>query len=55
MKRLLRSALLLALVAPLAALAEQAMRFGDIEIHYGAMLSADLQPEVARTYGIERS
>lgn len=55
MKRLVRSALLLALVAPLAAPAEQAMRFGDIEIHYSAMLTADLQPEVARTYGIERS
>lgn len=55
MKQLLRLALLLTLVAPLAALAEQAMRFGDIEIHYSAMLTADLQPEVARTYGIERN
>jgi sulfite reductase beta subunit-like hemoprotein len=54
MKQLLGLALLLTLVTPLAAAAEQAIRFGDIEIHYSAMLTADLQPEVARTYGIER-
>jgi hypothetical protein len=54
-KRLLRVALLLTLLTPFAAPAEQAMRFGDIDIHYGAMLTAELQPEVARTYGIERS
>jgi hypothetical protein len=55
MKQLLRLAFVIALVTPLAAAAEQAVRFGDMEIHYGAMLTADLQPEVARTYGIERS
>jgi Domain of unknown function (DUF4426) len=55
MKQLLRLAVLIALVTPLAAAAEQTVRFGDVEIHYGAMLTADLQPEVARTYGIERS
>lgn len=35
--------------------AEQAQRFGDIEIHYNAMSTAELRPEVAKTYNIDRS
>jgi hypothetical protein len=29
--------------------------FGDVEVHYNAMLTGELTPEVARAYGIERS
>jgi hypothetical protein len=29
--------------------------FGDVEVHYNAMLTDELTPEVARAYGIERS
>jgi hypothetical protein len=55
MKRLLRLAALLTFCAPLVSAAEQSVRFGEFEVHYSAMLAADLQPEVARAYGIERS
>lgn len=55
MKRVLPFAILLILSVSLAALAEQAVRFGDVEVHYNAMLTVDLQPEVARAYGIDRS
>lgn len=47
---------LLALVlAPSAAMAEQAAKFGDIEVHYNAMPTSELQPEVAKNYKLERS
>ena len=47
---------LLALVlAPSAAMAEQAVKFGDIEVHYNAMPTSELQPEVAKNYKLERS
>jgi hypothetical protein len=38
-----------------AALAEQAQKFGNIEVHYNAMLSTDLLPDVAKNYKIDRS
>jgi hypothetical protein len=38
-----------------AALAEQSRKFGDMEVHYNAISTNDLTPEVARNYGIERS
>lgn len=38
-----------------AAQAEQAQKFGDVEIHYNAMLSTDLLPDVAKNYKIDRS
>lgn len=42
------------LFAPLAQ-AEQAEKFGNIEVHYNAMLSTDLLPDVAKNYKIDRS
>jgi hypothetical protein len=38
-----------------AAQAEQAEKFGNVEVHYNAMLSTDLLPDVAKTYKIDRS
>lgn len=35
--------------------AEQAQKFGNLEVHYNAMLSTDLLPEVAKSYKIDRS
>jgi hypothetical protein len=46
--------LALALAAP-SAMAEQAAKFGDIEVHYNAMPTSELQPDVAKNYKLERS
>jgi hypothetical protein len=46
--------LALALAAP-TAMAEQAAKFGDIEVHYNAMPTSELQPDVAKNYKLERS
>lgn len=46
---------LLALVLPAVALAEQAQKFDDVEIHYNALSTHDLAPEIAKSYGITRS
>lgn len=35
--------------------AEQAEKFGNVEVHYNAMLSTDLLPDVAKAYKIDRS
>lgn len=35
--------------------AEQAQKFGNLEVHYNAMLSSDLLPDVAKSYKIDRS
>lgn len=40
---------------PVAAHAEQAEKFGNVEVHYNAMLTSDLLPDVARSYKIDRS
>lgn len=53
MKRLL-AALSLSLFAA-AAHAEISQKFGSLEIHYNALTTDELLPEVARTYKIERS
>ena len=53
MKRLL-AALCLCSVAAVAH-AEIMQKFGQFEIHYNALTTDELQPEVARTYKIERS
>ena len=53
MKRLL-AALCLCSVAVVAH-AEIMQKFGPFEIHYNAMTTDELQPEVARAYKIERS
>ena len=48
-------ALLTLALVPVVAQAEQADKFGKLEVHYNAMLTSDLLPEVARTYKIDRS
>ncbi|MEO6147995.1 MAG: DUF4426 domain-containing protein [Sulfuriferula sp.] len=35
--------------------AEQVVKYGDVEIHYNAMPTDELQPAVAKNYHIERS
>ena len=35
--------------------AEQAQKFGNVEVHYNAMLASDLLPDVAKAYRIDRS
>ncbi|MDO9219897.1 MAG: DUF4426 domain-containing protein [Thiobacillus sp.] len=53
MKRLL-AALFLCSVAAVAH-AEISQKFGNLEVHYNALTTDELQPEVARAYKIERS
>ncbi|WP_324780110.1 DUF4426 domain-containing protein [Thiobacillus sedimenti] len=53
MKRLL-AVLCLCSVAAVAH-AEISQKFGTLEVHYNAMTTDELLPEVARTYKIERS
>ncbi len=53
MKRLL-AVLCLASIAVVAH-AEISQKFGDLEIHYNALTTDELLPEVARAYKIERS
>jgi hypothetical protein len=45
----------LVLMFALTAHAEQMERFGDLEVHYNAMPTDELTPEVARAYQLERS
>ncbi|MBI2313034.1 MAG: DUF4426 domain-containing protein [Betaproteobacteria bacterium] len=40
---------------PATAAAERLKRFGDLEVHYNALVTAELAPEVARAYKIDRS
>ncbi|MGE5028151.1 MAG: DUF4426 domain-containing protein [Betaproteobacteria bacterium] len=49
------SLMVLALLLPLAAQAEQAQKFDDVEIHYNALSTNDLTPEIARNYKLTRS
>ncbi|MGK2953451.1 MAG: DUF4426 domain-containing protein [Thiobacillus sp.] len=53
MKRLLATLCLCSVAA--VAHAEIAQKFGPIEIHYNALTTNDLMPEVARAYKIDRS
>lgn len=56
MKSLAALALATALLAaPLSVQAEQAVKYGNIEIHYNAMPTDELAPAVAKNYNIERS
>ncbi|MGO9445981.1 MAG: DUF4426 domain-containing protein [Thiobacillaceae bacterium] len=48
-------AMLAVVLIPAVAHAEKAEKFGNIEVHYNAMLTTDLLPEVARAYKIDRS
>jgi hypothetical protein len=55
----LRTLAIFTTVAALAfagsAAAELSKTFGDYEVHYNALTTADLAPEVAKAYGIQRS
>jgi hypothetical protein len=53
MKRLLAILFLCAVTA--VAHAEISQKFGPLEIHYNALITDELLPEVARAYKIERS
>jgi hypothetical protein len=53
MKRLLAAVCLCAVAA--VAQAEISQKFGPVEIHYNALTTDELLPEVARAYKIERS
>ena len=53
MKRLLATLFLCAVTA--VAHAEISQKFGPLEIHYNALITDELLPEVARAYKIERS
>jgi len=54
-KQLLNGLMVLALLAPLAAFAENSREFGDYVIHYNAMAADFIPPEIARKYHITRS
>ena len=55
MKILLKLLLLVTALISLAAIAQQAETLGDYTIHYNALSSSLISPEVAKTYGIRRS
>ena len=55
MKNLMKTLILLAALTSLPAVAQRAMEFGDYTVHYNAMSSSMLTPEVAKAYGIRRS
>lgn len=55
MKRLLEFLALLAALSSLPAAAQQARQFGDYTVHYSALNSSLITPEVAKVYGIRRS
>jgi hypothetical protein len=55
MKRLMKTLVLLAMMVSMPAIAQQAQEFGDYMIHYSAMSTSQLTPEVAKAYGIRRS
>jgi hypothetical protein len=55
MKNLMKSFLAILLLTSLPAVAQQAEQFGDYMIHYNAINSSMLTPDVARAYGIRRS
>lgn len=44
-----------AVAVPSVAGAEKTEKFGDTEVHYNAMPTSELQPEVAKAYRIDRS
>jgi len=55
MKKPLKLLLLLAALSALPAAAQQAQQFDDYTVHYAALNSSLIAPEVARVYGIKRS
>jgi hypothetical protein len=55
MKTLLKTLVLLAALTSLPAIAQQAQEFGNYIIHYNALNSSLITPEVAKAYAIRRS
>jgi len=55
MKTLLKALPLLLAITSFAANAQQAQQFGDYTVHYNALNSSLISPEVAKAYGIRRS
>jgi hypothetical protein len=55
MKTLFNTLILLTVLAPLAAIAQQAQVFEDYTVHYNALNSSLITPGVAKAYGIRRS
>jgi len=55
MKRPLKLLILLAALTSLPAIAQQAQEFGDYIVHYNALSSSLITPEVAKAYDIRRS
>jgi hypothetical protein len=55
MKRLLEFLTLLAALSSLPAIAQQAQQFDDYTVHYTALNSSLIAPEVAKVYSIQRS
>jgi hypothetical protein len=55
MKRLLEFLTMLAALSSLPAAAQQAQQFDDYTVHYTALNSSLIAPEVAKVYGIQRS
>lgn len=55
MKNIFKSLFLLIALTSSPAIAQQAMEFDDYTIHYNALSSSLLTPEIAKAYGIHRS
>lgn len=55
MKTLFTTLILLAVIFSITASAQQAQQFGEYSIHYNALNSSLISPEVAKLYGIRRS
>ena len=55
MKILFKTLVLIAALTSLPAIAQQAQEFGDYIVHYNALSSSLITPEVAKAYGIRRS
>jgi len=55
MKTLLRTLALLTALVSLPLMAQQAQDFGEYSVHYNALNSSLITPQVAKAYGIRRS
>ena len=55
MKTLLKTLFLLTAISSMPAIAQQAQVFEDYIVHYNALSSSLIKPEVAKAYGIRRS
>jgi hypothetical protein len=55
MKILIKTLVLLTALTSLPAFSQQAQEFGDYIVHYNALSSSLITPEVAKAYGIRRS